>query len=402
MASVVGLAGIAAATSFIALRGSSETLTTKLPADTDVVVTAYLDPAASQKVNLFRLTSAFPSLGDEATVTGRAGDGVDSMLQATGLRRDDLGWVGSQVAVAVDVRPEGMPAIAMLLDATNEADAEASLRTLRGGPLFVDTKWTQEDHGDVHAWVGDDGYQQTYVGIVDGTVAIANDAQVFDGIVATANGSEPSLADDQNFVDTMAGLPESRLGMLYVAPGDLLALVDRMRGPGVADLGTAAGVDPAAVRGIGAHALGRVRLARAGFRDHDRPLEAHAGAARRLRRRRSREHPADDGPRRRARLHGAGTPGCRSPSGARRPAAGSARGARPERAATRDRLAHGRPGAGALEAAGRQPPAGALMVGTGDEQAMTAALQVAAKTLSEGLVTDGAPSSAWKTVDTAA
>ena len=51
---------------------------------------------------------------------------------------------------------------------------------------------------------------------------------------------------------------------------------------------------------------------------------------------------------------------------------------------------------------GAEPPAGALMVGTGDEQAMTAALEVAAKTLSEGLVTDGAPSSAWKTVTTAA
>ena len=74
VAAAVGLAGVAAAASFVALSGSSETLTTKLPADTDVVVTAYLDPAASQKVNLFRLTSAFPTLGAEPEVTGRAGD----------------------------------------------------------------------------------------------------------------------------------------------------------------------------------------------------------------------------------------------------------------------------------------------------------------------------------------
>ena len=105
VASVVGLAGVAAAASFVALSGSSETLTTKLPADTDVVVTAYLDPAASQKVNLFRLTSAFPSLGGESEVTGRAGDRVDAMLETTGLTHDDFDWLGSQVAVAVDVRP---------------------------------------------------------------------------------------------------------------------------------------------------------------------------------------------------------------------------------------------------------------------------------------------------------
>ena len=266
VASVVGLAGIAAATSFIALRGSSETLTTKLPADTDVVVTAYLDPAASQKVNLFRLTSAFPSLGDEATVTGRAGDWVDSMLQATGLRRDDLGWVGSQVAVAVDVRPDGMPAIAMLLDATNEADAEASLRTLRDGPLFGDTKWTQEDHGDVHAWVGDDGYRADLRGHRgrDG-----RDRERRSGVrrhrrdrqrQRAVAGRRPELRGHDG---RAAGV---RLGMLYVAPGDLLALLDRMEGPGSPTSEPPRAWTPRRARDR-RDALGRVRLARAGFRD---------------------------------------------------------------------------------------------------------------------------------------
>ena len=251
VASLVGLAGIAAATSFVALSGSSEAITTKLPADTDVVVTAYLDPAASQKVNLFRLTSAFPSLGDEAEVTGRSGDWVDSLLAETGLTHDDLAWVGSQVAVVVDLRADDVPAIAVLLDTTNEADAEVSLRALRDGRLFGGAEWSQEDHDGVPVWAGDDGREQTYMGIVDGTVVITNDAGTFDGIVATANGEAPALADDQDFVDTMAGLPEGRLGMLYVAPADLLAVIERMQGPGVTDLGTAAGVDPNAIRGLG-------------------------------------------------------------------------------------------------------------------------------------------------------
>lgn len=63
VASVVGLAGFAAAASFMALRGSGEALASKIPADTDIVVTAYLDPAASQKVNLFRAWTTTRSAG---------------------------------------------------------------------------------------------------------------------------------------------------------------------------------------------------------------------------------------------------------------------------------------------------------------------------------------------------
>ena len=249
VASAVGVAGIAAAASFWALSGSSETLTTKLPADTDVVATAYLDPAASQKVNLFRLTSAFPSLGGESEVTGRTGDWVDSVLTQTGLTHDDLGWLGSQVAVAMDVRPDSGPAIALLLDTTDETAAEVSLRALRDGPMFRGATWSREDHGGVTAWAATAG--DGYMAIVDGAVVITNDAGTLDGIVAASSGGVPALADDQDFVDTMAGLPEGRLGLVYVAPGDLLAVLDRMQGPGVSDLGTAAGVDPDAIRGVG-------------------------------------------------------------------------------------------------------------------------------------------------------
>jgi len=249
VAAVVGLAGVAAAASFMALRGSSETITTKLPADTDVVVTAYLDPAAWLKVNLFRLTSSFPSLGGESEVTGRAGDWVDSMLTQTGLTHDDLGWVGSQVALAIDVRPDAAPAIALLLDTTDETAAEVSLRALRDGPMFQGVSWSQEDHGGVRAWASHAG--DVYTAIVDGTVVITNDAGTLDGIVAASSGGVPALAEDQDFVDTMAGLPQGRLGLVYVAPDDLLAVLDRIEGPGLSDIGTAAGVDPHAIRGIG-------------------------------------------------------------------------------------------------------------------------------------------------------
>jgi hypothetical protein len=401
VAAAVGLAGVAAAASFRALSGSSETLTTKLPADTDVVVTAYLDPAASQKVNLFRLTSAFPSLGGEPEVSGLVGDRVDSLLAITGLTHDDLGWLGSQVAVAVDVRTQGEPAVAIMLDTTNEADAEVSLRALRDGPLFMGSSWTQEDHGGLPVWAGDDGREQTFVGIVDGTVVIANDAGTFDDIVATANGDAPSLAEDQDFVDTMAGLPEARLGMAYVAPDDLLAVLDRMQGPGLSDLGTAAGIDPGAVRGIGltlaaepdalaldaevtidTSRLTPEQLDAYGAEDHENvqlsmvPADAlgFVGA----------QH-LDSGLD--AALAGL-------PSEQR--AALDQSGLEPAISSLSGDLAFE-----LSMPSGSVTPGGALMIGTDDEQAMTAALEIVAKAFSPAspFVVSDMPMLSWKTVD---
>jgi hypothetical protein len=401
VAAAVGLAGVAAAASFMALSGSSETLTTKLPADTDVVVTAYLDPAASQKVNLFRLTSSFPSLGAEPEVTGRAGDWVDSVLATTGLTHDDLGWLGSQVAVAVDVRTQAEPAIAIMLDTEDAADAEVSLRALRDGPLFMGSTWTQEDHGGVQVWAGDDGREQTIVGIVDGTVVIANDAGTFDDIVATANGDVPSLAEDQDFVDTMAGLPEARLGMAYVAPDDLLAALDRTQGPGLSDLGTAAGIDPEAIRGIGltlaaepdalaldsevtidASMLTPEQLDAYGAEDHENVQLAMV--------------PADALGFVGAQHLDSGLDAALAGLPSEQRAALDQSGLEPAISSLSGDLAFevSMPSTSVT-------PAGALMVGTDDEQAMTAALAIAAGAISPASmdVMSDVPPPVWKTVD---
>ena len=181
---------------------------------------------------------------------------------------------------------------------------------------------------------------------------IANDAGTFDDIVATANGDAPSLADDQDFVDTMAGLPEARLGMAYVAPDDLLAALDRMQGPGLSDLGTAAGIDPEAMRGIGltlaaepdalamdsevtidASKLTPEQLDAYGAEDHENVQLAMV--------------PADA-------LGFVGAQHLDSGLDAAlgRPALGSARGARPERARAGDHLAQRRPRLRAVDAVG--------------------------------------------------
>ena len=401
VAAAVGLAGVAAAASFVALSGSSETLTTKLPADTDVVVTAYLDPAASQKVNLFRLTSAFPTLGAEPQVTGRAGDWVDSLLATTGLTHDDLAWLGSQVAVAVDVRPQGEPAIAIMLDTTDEADAEVSLRALRDGPLFMGTRWTREDHGGSQVWAGDDGREQTFVGIVDGSVVIANDAVTFDDIVATANGDAPSLAEDKDFADTMAGLPAARLGMAYLAPDDLLAALDRMQGPGLSDLGTAAGIDPEAVRGIG---LTLTAEPDALAMDSEVTIDASKLTPEQLHAYGAEDHgnvqlamvPADALGFAGAQHLDSGLDSALAGLPSEQRAALEQSGLEPAVSSLSGDLAFE-----LSMPSGSVTPGGALMIGTHDEQAMAAALAIAAQALppASPFVTSDLSTPSWKTVD---
>jgi hypothetical protein len=407
VAAVVGLAGVGAAASFLALRGSGEALTTKVPADTDVVVTAYLDPAASQKVNLFRLTSSVPSLGGEQELAGRAGEWIDSLLSETGLTHADLDWVGSQVGVAVDVRADADPAVTLLIDADDETAAAETLGALRDSEAFRGTVWNEEDHGGVQVWVGA-GDDPGFMGIVDGTVVIANDASAIDGVIAASQGETPALADDPDYLDTMAALPEARLGMAYVAPDDLVRLLDRMGGASLTEASTTAGVELDAVRGIGIAVsaepdaiavdaemtidpskLGSAQLAALDAEDHDNALlsmvpadalaflgfqHLDAGLETAL---------ADLPPAQRDALEGSGL----------EPAISSLTGDL------------------AVEVsmpAGASTPAGAVLLGTDDEAAMRAALEVIGEGAAAGLFGTQVPSSRaeltgseslWRTID---
>lgn len=57
---LIALGGSAGAAAFFLMRGSSEELLQLVPASSEVVATAYLDPSAGQKMNLFALWISFP------------------------------------------------------------------------------------------------------------------------------------------------------------------------------------------------------------------------------------------------------------------------------------------------------------------------------------------------------
>jgi hypothetical protein len=228
------LAIVGGVAAFLLVRGSGERLLDKIPEGTDVVATIYLDPSAGQKVNLLRIVDDLPALGSRDELTDRVDDALNQVLSSTGLDANDLGWVGAQVAVAVEVPGGGSdPAFTVLIDADDEGAAGATLAQLRARSSG---RWTSSERHGVEVWsgAGGEGSDQAYA-IASGTVYVSSSADAIDTVLATAGGEGPSIQDSAEFRASMAGLPEDRLGMLFVNASDL-----------VQDLRAFPGVDAAA------------------------------------------------------------------------------------------------------------------------------------------------------------
>ncbi|MDP9330209.1 MAG: DUF3352 domain-containing protein [Actinomycetota bacterium] len=239
---VLMLGGAAAA--FVLFRGASEKVLDHVPASTDVVAVAYLDPAASQKLNLLRMASRFPSLGSSQELTDKVNEQIDLALEGTGLDHADLGWVGSEIGVAVDVPNLSSPHEALLIATKDSAASEATLQSLRDRPASESSSWTSESHGGVDMWIGMSGDGGSEIqAIVGGVVVLSNSQSMVEGIIDASQGKVPRLQDDADFTSTMADLPASNLGFVYVNPQPLIETLKGSAGfpalsigPGLADL----------------------------------------------------------------------------------------------------------------------------------------------------------------------
>jgi hypothetical protein len=234
-----------AAAAFVLFRGASEQVLDHVPASTDIVAVAYLDPAASQKLNLLRMASRFPSLGSSQELTDRVNQQIDLALEGTGLDHGDLGWVGSEIGVAVDVPNLSSPPHAALLVASKDIRAsEATLQLLRVSPASDSSSWTSESHGGVDVWSRtDSGAGPEVQAMVGGVVVLSDSRSMVEGIIDASQGKVPRLQDDADFKSTMADLPASNLGFVYVNPQPLIGLLKESAGfpalsigPGLADL----------------------------------------------------------------------------------------------------------------------------------------------------------------------
>jgi hypothetical protein len=230
VAAVVGFAVVAGAAAFFLLKGSGEQLLDNVPATADVVAAVYLDPSAGQKTNLLQLADEIPALGSREELTSKAQDTIDQLLTQAGLTHEDLDWVGAEVAVAVSLPDDDTdPGIVVLIDAEDEAAALRTLTDLRETDDGAD--WQTSDHDGVEVWAAtNDTVDSGAYAFVDGVVVASNERALVDEVIDVTHGNGAAIADDTTFTDTTGELPDGKLAMVYLNPGDLLQRVSELQG----------------------------------------------------------------------------------------------------------------------------------------------------------------------------
>ncbi|HET7928604.1 MAG TPA: DUF3352 domain-containing protein [Actinomycetota bacterium] len=245
---VVGGGGSAAA--FLLMRGAGEELLQLVPASSEVVVTAYLDPSAGQKVNLMALADRFPALRDDQGVRQQVDVVLDAALEGVGLSHEDVRpWLGSQVAVVVDIGAnEDVPTVSFLVASKDDDAAQEALDKALQGSLGDDQ--TSEYRGATMHVFGSGTSSVGYV-IVDHVVVLSNHSIGLTRVIDVSDGTTQAIADDPAFLDTISSLPEGKLALAYVNPAEIVQRAFSATGLGVA--GTAPGLDQLrAIRGVGA------------------------------------------------------------------------------------------------------------------------------------------------------
>jgi len=221
VATLLVVGGSGAATAFLLFRGASEELLQLVPASSDVVVTAYLDPSAGQKVNLMTLVHRFPALRDDLRLGQEVDDALDEALRDSGLTHQDvLPWLGSQAAVVVDLGPTNdAPTTSVLIASTDDVTAAAALEEgLRNSLGNEETR----EYGGVTMHVFGLGPSFTSYAIVDHVVVLSDQTIGLTQAIDVSNGATQAIADDPGFLDTISSLPQGRLALAYVNAAEIV------------------------------------------------------------------------------------------------------------------------------------------------------------------------------------
>ena len=223
-AAVVLLGVVGASAAYFLLRGSPEAVLTKVPSGADFVAVAHLDPAASQKMNLFRMAEKFPDIGSEEQLTQKVDGMLDDALSGSGLTHEDLGWVGGEVGGYADVGA-GSPSYAVMIASDDNGAASAALQKTRD---TSGTTYTSSTMDGVEVWSPASSDQPTEA-ILDDTVVLASSPEAMQAVITTSNG-DTTIQDDATFTGVMDELPDDNLGFVYVNVGSIASLVDLIPG----------------------------------------------------------------------------------------------------------------------------------------------------------------------------
>ena len=196
----------------------------KVPSGADFVAVAHLDPAASQKMNLFRMTEKFPDLGSEEQLSQKVDGLLDDALSGSGLTREDLGWVGGEVGGYADVGA-GSPSYAVMVASDDNGAASSALQKMRDAS---GTTYTSSTVDGVEVWAPATSDQPTEA-IVDDTVVLASSPEAMQTVITTGNG-DTTIQDDATFTGVMDKLPDDNLGFVYVNVGSIASLASLIPG----------------------------------------------------------------------------------------------------------------------------------------------------------------------------
>jgi Protein of unknown function (DUF3352) len=242
---VLGVAAVAAA-GVIGYRmffGASEDDAVALvPSDAAVYGNVFLDPSMDQKRAIGDLLEKFPQAPDTEEATNQLIELVDKGLAEIDMNfEDDIDpWLGNQVAgwaqlpedLVASAGGEAPDVPAAFLIASDDDDAALQ--------FVEDASANSEDELTDRSYEGTDyklnENEGSAAGVVDGFLVIGTE-QGFKAVVDVSTG-EDSLADNDDFTETMDQLTEDRLASFYLDGEAINDLLEAGAPPGSPQLGT--------------------------------------------------------------------------------------------------------------------------------------------------------------------
>jgi hypothetical protein len=215
-------------------RGSGDQLVRMVPADSDVYVTALLDPSLSQKRDLQSILERFPQLKSPQDIQKTISSGLDDSLKSLGIdyTHDVQPWLGSQIAFSVGSRDFSKPQFALLMRTTDEHASLAALNKTKSSPQSHDLTWSTTSHGGVSITDGEPSSGQsstdrTVFAVFDHTAVVTDDIAYIDQIIDADQGKTGNLGGTASYQKQMQDLPSDHILVAYVNAQPLVAALQK-------------------------------------------------------------------------------------------------------------------------------------------------------------------------------
>jgi Protein of unknown function (DUF3352) len=244
---VLGVAAVAAA-GVIGYRmffGASEDDAVALvPSDAAVYGNIFLDPSMDQKRAIRDLLERFPEAPNTDEATDQLVELIDEGLAEIDMNfEDDIDpWLGNQVAGWAQLPEDlmasagGETAVAPDVPAAfliASDDDDAALQFVEDASANSDDELTDRSYEGTDYKLNEN--EGSAAGVVDGFLVIGTE-QGFKAVVDVSTG-EDSLADNEDFTETMDQLTEDRLASFYLDGEAITDLLESGAPPGAPQLG---------------------------------------------------------------------------------------------------------------------------------------------------------------------